>query len=72
MMKWVTADLDAANANRAAVPVLVAIVHKLWWMDSSIPDGVSSTSKSDKSISSSSFLLLLLFINRCCFRAAFI
>jgi hypothetical protein len=30
MINWLRADLAAANANRAAVPWLIAVAHKAW------------------------------------------
>ncbi len=36
MLNWLRADLAAANANRAAVPWVVALSHKTWWMDPTI------------------------------------
>lgn len=35
-MNWLRADLAAANAARAAVPWVVALGHKAWWMDDTI------------------------------------
>lgn len=41
MVNWLRADLAAANANRAAVPWIITLSHKAWWMDSTIqcPNG---------------------------------
>ena len=41
MLAWLRADLAAANANRAAVPWLVSVSHKSWWMDDTLqcPNG---------------------------------
>ena len=36
MVNWLKADLAAANADRAAVPWIVALGHKGWWMDATL------------------------------------
>ncbi len=36
MINWLKADLAKANANRAAVPWIISLSHKTWWMDSTI------------------------------------
>ena len=36
MVNWLRADLAAANANRAAVPWVIALAHKTWWMDATL------------------------------------
>ena len=36
MVNWIKADLAKANANRAAVPWVIALGHKAWYMDQTI------------------------------------
>jgi len=36
MVNWLKADLAAANANRAAVPWVIGLAHKTWWMDDTL------------------------------------
>lgn len=36
MINWITADIAAANADRATVPWLISLAHKGWWMDDTL------------------------------------
>lgn len=36
MMNWLKADLVKANANRATVPWIIALAHKMWTMDATL------------------------------------
>lgn len=45
MINWLQADLAKANANRAAVPWVISLAHKAWYMDDTLntPTGAGAS-----------------------------